>query len=193
MDRYLGSGRGYSLEFEFIHEATILTSVRHSLMFNTPWPFPIYLPSSTTLSTRVSPFERVQSDGLHVFMTAKCLSPTISNTFLPSRIRIYQQYYAYRTPLTEDFIPPSILDRLCSQYAQLGARGVSVIYASGDSGPGDTYLVSNGTRSFTPIFPASSLFIISVGGTARVDPERAWSSSGGGFSHFFPRPAWQSA
>lgn len=91
--------------------------------------------------------------------------------------------------LTEDFIPPSMLDRLCSQYAQLGARGVSVIYASGDSGPGDTYLDSNGTRSFTPIFPASSLFIISVGGTARVDPERA----GGGFSHFFPHPACQSA
>jgi tripeptidyl-peptidase I len=83
--------------------------------------------------------------------------------------------------LTEDFIPPSMLDRLCSQYAQLGARGVSIIYASGDSGPGDTYLVSNGTRSFTPIFPASSLFIISVGGTARIDPERAWSGSGGGF------------
>ena len=98
MDRYLGSGRGYSLEFEFIHEATILTSVRHSLMFNTPLPFPIYLPFSTTPSTRVRTFEKVQSDGLHVLMTAKCLSPTISNTFLPSRIRIYQQYYAYRTP-----------------------------------------------------------------------------------------------
>jgi hypothetical protein len=52
---------GYSPEFEFIHEATILTSVRHSLMFNTPWPFLIYLPSSTTPSTRVSPLEKVQS------------------------------------------------------------------------------------------------------------------------------------
>jgi len=45
----------------------ILTSVRHSLMFNTPWPFLIYLPSSTTPSTRVSPLEKVQS--VHVLMT----------------------------------------------------------------------------------------------------------------------------
>jgi len=74
----------------------ILTSVRHSLMFNTPWPFLIYLPSSTTPSTRVSPLEKVQS--VHVLMTTKCLSPTISNYVLPSQIRFYQQYYAYRMP-----------------------------------------------------------------------------------------------
>jgi tripeptidyl-peptidase-1 len=95
--------------------------------------------------------------------------------------------------LIEDLIPPSMIDRLCSQYAQSGARGVSVIYVGGDSGPGDTCLTSNGTRRFTPIFPESCQFVTSVGGTAGIDPERAWSRSRGGFSHFFPRPAWQSA
>ena len=91
---------------------------------------------------------------------------TLPDKDLPTVLRVS---YA----LTEDFIPPLMLDRLCSQCAQLEARGVSVIYASGDSGPGDTCLVLNGTRRFTPIFPASSLFVTSVGGTARVDLERA--------------------
>ena len=140
-------------------------------MFNTPWPFLIYLPSSTTPSTRVSPFEKVQS--VHVLMAAKCLSPAISNTFFALPDKDLPTVLCVSYALTKDFIPPSTLDGLCSQYAQLGARGVSVIYASGNSGPGDTRLISNGTRSFTPIFPASSLFVTSVGSTACVGPEQS--------------------
>lgn len=80
-------------------------------------------------------------------------------------------------------------------FAQLGARGVSVIFASGDTGVGSACQTNDGknTTRFLPIFPAACPFVTSVGGTYRVQPERAIAFSSGGFSDRFPRPAYQDA
>ena len=85
------------------------------------------------------------------------------------------------------------LCRTCSLFAQLGARGVSVIFASGDTGVGSACETNDGknTTRFLPIFPASCPFVTTVGGTFHVQPERAASFSSGGFSDRFPRPAYQ--
>ena len=81
----------------------------------------------------------------------------------------------------------------CSLIAQLGARGVSVIVSSGDTGVGSACQTNDGknTTRFLPLFPASCPFVTSVGGTYRVQPERAVPFSAGGFSEIFSRPAYQ--
>ncbi len=80
--------------------------------------------------------------------------------------------------------------------------GVTVCAASGDDGAGDQM---NGGRAHVN-FPASSPFVLSVGGTMLTGTPSAevvwWAepgdqselgggSSGGGVSTIFPRPAWQ--
>lgn len=42
-----------------------------------------------------------------------------------------------------------------------------------------------------PTFPATCPFVTSVGGTYGVNPEKAVGFSGGGFSEYFQRPAYQ--
>lgn len=94
---------------------------------------------------------------------------------------------------SEQSVPESYSNATCSLFAQLGARGVSVIFSSGDSGAGSSCMTNDGknTTRFTPIFPAACPFVTSVGGTYQIHPERAVSFSSGGFSERFPRPSYQ--
>lgn len=86
-------------------------------------------------------------------------------------------------------------NQTCSLFAQLGARGVSVLFSSGDTGVGSACQTNDGknTTRFLPIFPAACPFVTSVGGTYHVKPERAIGFSSGGFSDRFPRPSYQDA
>ena len=71
---------------------------------------------------------------------------------------------------------------VCTMFAQLGARGVSVMFASGDSGPGAICENNDGTvLKFVPAFPASCPFVTAVGALQYVDPEQAADFSGGGY------------
>ena len=49
-------------------------------------------------------------------------------------------------------------------FAQLGARGVSVLFSSGDTGVGSACQTNDGknTTRFLPIFPAACPFVTSV-------------------------------
>lgn len=93
----------------------------------------------------------------------------------------------------EQSLPAAYLNATCSLFAQLGARGVSILFSSGDSGPGASCLLNDGTNRtrFLPEYPASCPFVTSVGGTHSINPEKAISFSGGGFSETFPRPLYQ--
>lgn len=75
----------------------------------------------------------------------------------------------------------------------LGARGISVINASGDGGVRGNHDSLNQCTSntFIPVFPASCPFVTSVGSTIGVQPERAINFTGGGFSAVFARPSYQ--
>ncbi|PPR02665.1 hypothetical protein CVT24_002148 [Panaeolus cyanescens] len=102
----------------------------------------------------------------------------------------------------EQTVPKSFALRACRGFAQLGARGVSVLFASGDGGVGDgdpdpatQQCFTNDGRNkteFIPGFPSSCPFVTTVGATQHF-PEVATSrfASGGGFSNLFPRPAYQ--
>ncbi|KAK4865332.1 hypothetical protein LT330_009443 [Penicillium expansum] len=93
----------------------------------------------------------------------------------------------------EQSLPPSYLNATCSLFAQLGARGVSILFGSGDSGPGSICVRNDGSNQtrFLPGYPASCPFVTAVGGTYGINPEKAVSFSGGGFSEVFPRPRYQ--
>ncbi|KAF8258633.1 peptidase S8/S53 domain-containing protein [Lactarius quietus] len=81
----------------------------------------------------------------------------------------------------------------CFLLAQLGARGVSLLFSTGDAGVGkEQYCkTSDGSIQFYACFPASCPYVTAVGGTTGIEPERGAQVSGGGFSTHFPRPPYQ--
>lgn len=92
----------------------------------------------------------------------------------------------------ESTVPLDYADNVCNLFSQLGARGVSILVASGDSGVGTT-CETGSAKTFTTTFPASCPWVTVVGGTTGNSPEAAWSGSGGGFSSVFGRPSYQNA
>lgn len=81
--------------------------------------------------------------------------------------------------LTENSYSYHYENRQCQEYLKLGLQGVSVIYASGDSGVGNRELLCNlpanwtsypasdfgDLGGFTPEFPASCPYVTAVGAT----------------------------
>ncbi|KAF7346621.1 Family S53 protease-like protein [Mycena sanguinolenta] len=90
----------------------------------------------------------------------------------------------------------SVARKLCDGYMALGARGISVLFSSGDGGvrgshdnssiPGDCE-----GNTFIPLFPPSCPYVTAVGATQGFNPEIAANFTGGGFSDLFPRPWYQ--
>lgn len=94
----------------------------------------------------------------------------------------------------EQEIPRAYADQVCNMFAQLGARGKTILVASGDSGVGDFCQANDGTNAtrFQPQFPGSCPWVTTVGGVQGIAPETATFFSSGGFSDVWPRPAYQS-
>jgi tripeptidyl-peptidase-1 len=93
----------------------------------------------------------------------------------------------------EQSVPANYSQVVCNMIGQLGARGVSVLFSSGDTGVGSACQTNDGknTTRFLPTFPASCPYVTSVGGTYQVEPEYAVDFSSGGFSDRWERPWWQ--
>ncbi|EKM58698.1 uncharacterized protein PHACADRAFT_207484 [Phanerochaete carnosa HHB-10118-sp] len=100
----------------------------------------------------------------------------------------------------ENMVSRLLTAKLCNAYAQLGARGVSILFASGDGG------VSGGQpqscSKFIPTFPAGCPFITSVGATQLISSsggetagtlDDIGASSAGGFSNHFATPSYQAS
>ena len=94
-------------------------------------------------------------------------------------------------------------DRFNTNVMKLGVRGITILAASGDDGVSGYMTRNSGKQAcgFHPGFPATNPYVLSVGATNGPEanlPERACTfnnggliSSGGGFSDYFSRPAWQ--
>ncbi|KAI0822997.1 subtilisin-like protein [Trametes gibbosa] len=94
------------------------------------------------------------------------------------------------TPFAEQ--APELAETLCNAYAKLGARGTSVLFASGDGGVSGAQADDSCDGSvFIPTFPATCPFITAVGSTQGINPETAAPFSAGGFSNIFARPDYQ--
>jgi tripeptidyl-peptidase-1 len=92
----------------------------------------------------------------------------------------------------EQSVPKSYALSVCNMFAQLGSRGVTVVFSSGDSGTGSACLSNDGknTTKFQPQFPAACPFVTSVGSTRYLN-ETATFFSSGGFSDYWKRPSYQ--
>jgi len=105
------------------------------------------------------------------------------------------------------------------EFMKLGLRGVTLVASSGDAGaPGRTNEECGGDNKLNPAFPASSPWVLAVGGTIFMNAtklenpqtpmcknnscigggvelncnfDRCGWTSGGGFSNYFNRPPWQ--
>jgi len=112
----------------------------------------------------------------------------------------------------EQTVPISYAQRVCQEFAALGARGISLLVSSGDGalgGEDDSACFSNdgkNSSTFLPAFPASCPYVTTVGATMQFEPElpafrepgigydgktHGYYASGSGFSYYFPRPKFQ--
>ncbi|KAH8985535.1 subtilisin-like protein [Lactarius akahatsu] len=113
----------------------------------------------------------------------------LDETDIPQTISMSYAWY-------EAVLPLDYARTMCDLFMQLGARGVSVLVASGDDGVGKGDCITDGNVRFRPMFPASCPWVTSVGGTEggtdpEENPEVAADVSGGGFSEYFKRPYYQ--
>ncbi|KAJ7041982.1 subtilisin-like protein [Mycena alexandri] len=79
---------------------------------------------------------------------------------------------------------------MCDSYMQLTARGVSILFASGDGGVAATPGESCSGKAFLPTFPTCP-YVTLVGATSGAAPETGAALSAGGFSNYFPLQTWQ--
>ncbi|KAH9434302.1 hypothetical protein MCOR02_012551 [Pyricularia oryzae] len=93
----------------------------------------------------------------------------------------------------EQSVPREFAVKVCNMFGELGARGVSIFFSSGDEGPGSACQSNDGknTTRFDPAFPAACPYVTAVGGTRYVAPETGAALAGGGFSDIWPQPEWQ--
>lgn len=151
--------------------------------------------STGGLSPVFTPDHEYPTNGNEPYLT--WLSYVLAQTDLP---------YVISTSYADDeqTVPYNYAKRVCEELAQLGARGVTLLFATGDMGVGanGTCMSNDGknTRKFLPMFPASCPYVTAVGGTRDFPPNEipTWDEmnsyvSGGGLSDYFPRPAYQDA
>lgn len=97
----------------------------------------------------------------------------------------------------EQTVPRDYAETVCTEFMKLGARGVSILVASGDfgvAGQQGACTSNDGTNStqFLPQFPASCPWVTTVGGTTLYNVNESGSGGGGGgFSNYFSRPIYQ--
>ncbi|KAF7662662.1 hypothetical protein LDENG_00231180 [Lucifuga dentata] len=97
----------------------------------------------------------------------------------------------------EDSLSAAYMMRINTEFMKAGVRGISLLFASGDSGAGCRHL-TKGQNSFRPSFPASSPYVTTVGGTSFKNPFKVTYEvtdyiSGGGFSNVFKMPDYQAS
>ncbi|ETW82604.1 serine protease S53 [Heterobasidion irregulare TC 32-1] len=90
----------------------------------------------------------------------------------------------------ESDISRSLANNLCNAYAQLGARGTSVFFSSGDGGVSGSQ--SQSCTTFVPTFPSGCPYVTSVGATSGY-PETSAAFSSGGFSNYWGVPSYQTS
>lgn len=64
----------------------------------------------------------------------------------------------------EQSVPESYSTKVCNMFGELGMRGVSILFSSGDTGVGSACQTNDGknTTRFLPIFPAACPYVTSV-------------------------------
>eukprot|EP00037_Helgoeca_nana_P031921 m.411251 g.411251 ORF g.411251 m.411251 type:complete len:612 (-) comp28606_c0_seq1:105-1940(-) len=92
----------------------------------------------------------------------------------------------------EDTVSMAYMNRIEAEFQKTGARGITLFFATGDSGVTPDAGSCTGGR-FAGQWPAGSPWVTGVGGTESglVGGEKAWGGSAGGFSDRWARPSFQ--
>jgi len=90
----------------------------------------------------------------------------------------------------EDTVDFDYAVRVNAEFVKAGARGISLLSASGDGGVAGSQTSPCPGGKFIPTFPAASPYITAVGGTTGSN-EVAAEFSSGGFSNYWARPDYQ--
>ena len=127
------------------------------------------------------------------------LQELITNRTVPSVV-------SFSESMPEDMMDPAYARRLCSLMAQVGSRGVTLLFSSGDNGPNGDQPTGTHNNIFEPEFPASCPWVTAVAGTTNLADETAatkstisvvgrlgCTASGGGFSNLFSAPNYQAS
>lgn len=96
----------------------------------------------------------------------------------------------------EDTVDLDYAQRVNVELQKAGARGLSIVESSGDGGVAGIQPDSYCPKGFMGTFPATSPYVTSVGGTggpAGAETASTHYPSGGGFSTWQARPAFQEA
>jgi tripeptidyl-peptidase-1 len=98
-----------------------------------------------------------------------------------------------------DYPDNSTISRLDTEFQKIGARGVSVLIASGDDGSGCKTTEAGCKCTLFPSYPGSSPYVTAIGATkflnGNAGPEGAVTAfgSGGGFFNIDSQPSYQTA
>ncbi|MEC3973803.1 S53 family peptidase [Amycolatopsis sp. H20-H5] len=100
----------------------------------------------------------------------------------------------------DDFDSSAQLHGLDAHFKKATDAGITVTASSGDDGSTGTKKDNSPWGKKVVSFPAASSYVTAVGGTvlhqnssgARTSPDTVWSRSGGGVSHEYGAPTWQS-
>lgn len=79
-------------------------------------------------------------------------------------------------------------ERMNDEFQRQALRGISFIFASGDSGVG---AMAGKCDEFMAMYPSGSPYVTAVGATTKTGPEIGAELSSGGFSNLWARPSWQ--
>jgi tripeptidyl-peptidase-1 len=126
------------------------------------------------------------------------LQDLIHNDTVPSVV-------SFSESMPENQMNPEYAKSLCDMMMQVGTRGVTLLFSSGDNGPQGDQPTGTHKNIFEPEFPASCPWVTAVGGTTNMVNETAatqdtltglinklsYTASGGGFSELFSRPSYQ--
>ncbi|KAK6966626.1 family S53 protease-like protein [Favolaschia claudopus] len=97
--------------------------------------------------------------------------------------------------IEEPFFGESLATKICEGYSAATARGISLLFSSGDNGVNGRHDQVDGPDCgvfFVGHFPASCPWGTSVGATKGFNPEVGIRWTGGGFSDYFPALPYQS-
>ncbi|KAF7193047.1 Tripeptidyl-peptidase sed3 [Pseudocercospora fuligena] len=127
------------------------------------------------------------------------LQDMMHNETVPSVVSFSQSW-------SENQVDEGYARSVCRMLQAIGARGVTLIFSSGNNGAQGNQPDQVHLDIFEPKFPASCPYATSVGGTTNLANEMAATqqtvegvinkasliASGGGFSNYFERPDYQS-
>ncbi|KAJ4490304.1 subtilisin-like protein [Lentinula aciculospora] len=96
---------------------------------------------------------------------------------------------SYGIAADESGLSKSLTFAMCDAFMKLTARGVSILYATGDGGVASSPGAECDNEPFLAAWPTCPYATL-VGATENI-PEKGADLSAGGFSNYFDQPSWQ--